>query len=854
MRTAALFVWIALPLLPSVALAEQSTAPKRVLVLHWYNKDAPWNVAFDQGFKTALQSARAQTVEYYTEYLETNRFPGEYQSLLLRDYLRQKYADLTIDMVVANSDTSLDFLLKYRDSLFPRTPIIFVAARRPGGEELAAGPGLTGIVNINTHRRTLDLALELHPGTEQVFVISGTLEHDKKFETLAREELQGYESRVQINYLTDLQPGELIVKMKGLPRRSIVLYVWQQSQNEQGEILETRVIFDLIAPSAPVPIYGMIEIHVGNGLVGGYVTTPETIGARAAKIALQVANGARAQDIPVASAPSVPIFDWRELRRWDIDEERLPPGSILRFKELSFWQQYKGRIIGVLALIAFQTALIAVLLVERRKRRRSTQWLRESEGRYRDLLENANDIIYMHDLSGNFTSLNKVGETISGYTREEARRMNLAQVVAPEYLDLARRMIESKISTNDATTYKLEVVAKDGRRVALEVSTRLIYEDGRPIEVQGIARDITERKLAEVSLQKALAELQRLKDQVEAENIYLQEQIMVAHDFGEIIGRSNALKRVLRQAEQVAPLDTTVLIMGETGTGKELLAHATHDLSARKARPLVKVNCATLPSHLIESELFGHEKGAFTGAHQRRVGRFEIANGGTIFLDEIGELPLDLQAKLLRVLQEGEFEHLGSSRTVKVDVRVIAATNRDLEEAARKGLFRSDLYYRLSIFPITVPPLRERKEDIPMLVMPFVNQLRMRLGKEIETISQETMEALQNYPWPGNIRELRNVIERAAIITQGTKLRLLDSLESRPALREAQQEPQHAEPAHADTLEESQRRLIIQTLEKTYWRVEGPDGAAALLGLHPNTLRSRMKRLGIGKPKFKQMH
>jgi PAS domain S-box-containing protein len=366
--------------------------------------------------------------------------------------------------------------------------------------------------------------------------------------------------------------------------------------------------------------------------------------------------------------------------------------------------------------------------------------------------------------------------------------------------------------------------------------------------------DITERKHTEQTLEEALAEVRQLKDRLHEENIYLQEAMMVAHDFGEIIGRSEALKRTLRQAEQVAPLDTTVLLTGETGTGKELLAHAIHNLSSRKGHTLVKVNCATLPAQLVESELFGHERGAFTGAHSKRVGRFEIANGGTIFLDEIGELPLDLQVKLLRVLQEGEFERLGSSHTVRVDVRVIAATNRNLEEAVHQGTFRSDLYYRLSIFPITIPPLRERREDIPMLVTHFVRQLSLKLGKQIESIPQETMDALLNYPWPGNVRELRNVIERAAIITQGPKLRLLDSLESgaiEEIPRAAAVAALQVDPGRVQTLDENQRSLIIQTLDNTYWRVEGPSGAAALLGIHPNTLRSRMKKLGIVKPRFK---
>ncbi|HEX6044285.1 MAG TPA: sigma 54-interacting transcriptional regulator [Pyrinomonadaceae bacterium] len=369
-------------------------------------------------------------------------------------------------------------------------------------------------------------------------------------------------------------------------------------------------------------------------------------------------------------------------------------------------------------------------------------------------------------------------------------------------------------------------------------------------------------RVSEESLKQALNELQQLKDKLQDENVYLQQEIRLASNAGEIIGKSEALRRVLHMVEQVAPLDTTVLILGETGTGKELLAHAIHANSPRRERALVKVNCATLPGELIESELFGHEKGAFTGASARRTGRFDIANGGTIFLDEVGELPLDLQAKLLRVLQEGEFEPVGSSRTVKVNVRVIAATNRDLKAEVRRGTFRSDLFYRLSIFPITVPPLRERKNDIPMLVRHYVKEFSAKFGKQIEAVPQETMNALKNYPWPGNIRELRNVIERAVIVTEGSKLRLLDSFESTHLDQPAQ--PAHAVPddalhamgdadasTGAETLEQSQYNLILQTLKRTYWRIEGPYGAAAALNIHPSKLRSLMRKLGIARPKTK---
>jgi formate hydrogenlyase transcriptional activator len=369
-----------------------------------------------------------------------------------------------------------------------------------------------------------------------------------------------------------------------------------------------------------------------------------------------------------------------------------------------------------------------------------------------------------------------------------------------------------------------------------------------------LREEVEARARAEESLQAALSEVERLKNQLQADNVYLREEIQSEHNFGEIIGSSGSLKEVLRKTRQVAATDTTALIVGETGTGKELIARAIHNASLRKHRPMIKVNCAALPASLIESELFGHEKGAFTGAVSARLGRFEVADGATIFLDEVGELPLDLQAKLLRVLQEGEFERLGSSRTLKVDVRVVAATNRDLEAAVRAGTFRADLYYRLYVFPISVPPLRERKEDIPLLVSAFVRRENQRLGKSIETVPREAMEALQNYPWPGNIRELQSVVERAAIITQGTTLRLADDLSG--SVGAASPQAETAAPAAASfyadgqllTLEEVERRYISAVLERTHWRVHGKGGAAEILGLNPNTLRSRLQKLGLRRP------
>ena len=315
-----------------------------------------------------------------------------------------------------------------------------------------------------------------------------------------------------------------------------------------------------------------------------------------------------------------------------------------------------------------------------------------------------------------------------------------------------------------------------------------------------------------------------------------------------MIGESDALKHVCFSIDQVAPTDTTVLILGETGTGKELVACAIHSRGPRSDRPLVKVNCSTLPSDLIESELFGHEKGAFTGATARQIGRFELADGGTIFLDEVGDLPLRLQPRLLRVLQEGEFERLGSGKTIKVEVRVIAATNRNLAEAMQRGRFRHDLYYRLNVYPITLPPLRERREDIPLLAEAFLQEASRRLGRFFDPISEEVMASLTRHEWPGNIRELKNVIDRAAVVSTGRWLELPEywAVSIRRFSSASVKASRPFNPPRGErTLEDHQRSYILQVLKQTGWRVEGPKGAAKILDLNPSTLRSRLLKLGI---------
>jgi formate hydrogenlyase transcriptional activator len=457
--------------------------------------------------------------------------------------------------------------------------------------------------------------------------------------------------------------------------------------------------------------------------------------------------------------------------------------------------------------------------------------LLESEERYRDLYEEAPIGYVKEDLESRFIAANRAALRILGLKPEEVAGM-VGMSLVPNTPEAQRRVKEAFASIGkgaESTSVDLELRRKD---------------DGRPVWVQWWSRpepngkytrtmfvDVTERVLMEQE-----------KARLQQQNLYLQEEIKSDHNFEEIIGRSPAMKAVLDNVNCVAPTDATVLITGETGTGKELIARAIHSTSRRKDRPLIKINCAALPGGLVESELFGHEKGAFTGAMARRIGRFELAHGGTIFLDEIGDLPADAQAKLLRVLQEREFDRVGGSAPIKVDVRVLAATNRDLLQAVREKAFREDLYYRLSVFPLHLPSLRDRTDDIPSLALFLVNKFAARTGKRIDGVDRETMRRLIEYPWPGNVRELENVIERAVILAAGPTLVIGADMFPVKVDRPADADPAPKQPA---TLEDAEREHILAVLGQTAWVVEGSRGAAKILGLHPNTLRSRMKKLGI---------
>lgn len=470
-------------------------------------------------------------------------------------------------------------------------------------------------------------------------------------------------------------------------------------------------------------------------------------------------------------------------------------------------------------------------------RLRMEQELAASEQRFRDLYEEAPIAYVQEDLESRFISANRAAMRILGITPEQVPGMVGISLV-PDTPEAQRRVQEAFASIGRGT---------DTSGVVLELRRK---DDGRPIWIQWWSKpdpggqftrtmfvDITDRVLMEQE-----------KNRLSAQNAYLQEELKSVHNFEEIIGRSPALLEAIEKVNRVAATDASVFITGETGTGKELFARAIHSASSRSGKPLIKLNCAALPASLVESELFGHEKGAFSGAIQRRIGRFELAQGGTIFLDEIGEVPLDVQVKLLRVLQEREFERVGGSEPIKINVRIIAATNRDLKQAIRDGKFREDLFYRLNVFPLVLPPLRERMGDVELLSQFLVAKYGTRIGHPIESIHPETMASLVAYPWPGNVRELENILERAIILSNGPVLEIdpeLLSLGSRDVFVTPIPGSPPPETSSAESLETVERNHILAVLQRTNWVIDGSAGAGKVLNLHPNTLRSRMKKLGI---------
>lgn len=456
---------------------------------------------------------------------------------------------------------------------------------------------------------------------------------------------------------------------------------------------------------------------------------------------------------------------------------------------------------------------------------------------FQHTVDNSKDMFFWSWEDGTILFHNKQVVKRLGYKASELATMNMYDLLQALPQEEGSQYWQSLLETGEVQ-FQSQASPKEGPSFPVAITATLIEYKNKPCACV-IWRDLSEYQRRTQMLERAFEEIKTLQGQLEDENAYLLEEVAASHNFKNIISASKAYKKILRQIELVAPTDSTVLIQGETGTGKELIARAIHGYSERKHKPLIKVNCATLPAELIESELFGHEKGAFTGAHQLKKGRFEIANGATVFLDEIGEMPVELQPKLLRVLQEGEFMRVGGNELIKVDIRLIAATNRNLEERVKDGTFREDLFYRLNVFPITNLPLRDRKEDIPLLVQHFLKKYADRIGKKIDQVSSKDMKLLQAYDFPGNIRELENLVERAIVLSKGNRLSFTAVL---PKNNQTTKKL-----GRFLTMEDMQRQHIIEALRKTNGKVTGKKGAAALLDMNGKTLASRMKKLGINK-------
>jgi PAS domain S-box-containing protein len=1075
---------------------------KSVLLLFSEESNLPSQAMVEQSLRSTLKNGSPVPLEVYSEYLDFMRTPvNDYENELV-GLLRRKYEGRKFDLIITFAPSALRMLLKNQPEIFPDTPIVFQVLDQRNVADLNLGPNVTGVWGEINFKPNLDLALALHPKTRKVVVLAGVSEFDKYWTARVQEDFLAYEGRLEITYLIGRTIAEQQQALASLPQHTIVFFV-SATRDNAGNNYHNPDVLSQISSASSAPIYGTTDAQLGRGIVGGSIVSFEAFGVQTAGLGLRILAGEKPQAIAPHGVPNLVMFDWRELRRWGISEQNLPPGSIVRFKEPTLWEQYKWHIVGIISLCILEALLIVLLLISRAKRRQAQREARDQHRRLDEVVSNVPGLVweicidpdsgkhetrfvsgYVDQMLGyrpeefietsgfgmslipeedratvereinqiltsgtsgaiqfrwqtkdrglvwveshltairdeNHKTIGLRGVTMNISDRRQAEialQENQAQLAgiigsamdaiisiddrqrvvlfnaAAEAMfgcsaaqalgqpfntfipnpfrdtqdhfsalkqanggrpqmgsfasfsgkraggedfpvdlsisevelngarfytiilrDITERMraeealresehrfqlvsqttkdilYEWNLQTdfvwwNDSAMYSVfgypleemrhdvnwweeRLHPEDKDRIDVSVSEALggveqmweneyrfrkmdnsyayVYhrafivrgDGGKALRVIGSLMDFTERKQSEEKLRSALGEVSQLKNQLQEENIYLQEEIKLAHDYDQIVGRSDATKYVLFKIEQVAPTDSTVLITGETGTGKELVARAIHSSSLRKDRPLVRVNCAALSPTLIESELFGHEKGAYTGATARKIGRFELANEATIFLDEIGELPLELQAKLLRVIQEGEFERLGSSKTVKVDARIIAATNRNLKIAVEQGAFREDLWYRLNVFPITVPPLRDRKEDIPVLVEHFVRRFSQKVGRRISSISPASLRILQDYTWPGNVRELANVLERAVINTNGTVLRVVDHFEK------AQVEL----PQTNKTLEEIEKEYIMRILDNTGWRIEGHKGAARVLGLNPSTLRTRMAKLGIQK-------
>jgi PAS domain S-box-containing protein len=808
----------------------------------------PAAILQDRGMREAFAAKDSRRVEFFVETMDTMWFDRSEIEPEFLSLFRKKYGSRKIDLLMAAGADALDFAQHFREVLLPGVPIVFYNVAEDALRRHAIQPDIAGVVLRFNLPGTIDLARRLQPGARRIVVVSGTSPYDRNWLRRARETLPAYEGRLEVSYWTGQPLQQLLENLRKLSADTIVLYLAFSADGTRRTYAPADVAKPIAAASA-APVYGVLETYLGQGIVGGSFPSFAAHGKLAGEMALRMLEGEKPENIGVQPSPqAVASVDWRELRRWGINESRLPPGSEIHFRSPSVWEQYRWYIVGALAIIMVQAFLIVGLLLHRARRRRAEAAFRESQ-EFMELSTSAGELgLWARDLERGDLWANPRLRSLFGFGPNERLRFeDIIDRIHPDDRAQVVAEIDRKQKAGLPFEEEFRVMIPNGSDRWIGARGRTVAEPSQSrTRRMGVVFDVTQRKRAEQDLKAALVEIRSLKERLEEENTYLKEEISEVKGFEEIVGKSDALKYVLTRVEQVAKTDATVLLQGETGVGKELIARSIHEKSSRSDEPYVKVNCATLPEALVESELFGHERGAFTGADRQRKGRFELADGGTILLDEIGELPLGTQAKLLRVLQEGEFERVGGSNTIKVNVRVIAATNRKLHDEVSAGRFRQDLFYRLNVYPITIPALRERREDIPLLVSHYAREIGERLGKSIAEVPAQVMRELTAYKWLGNVRELQNVIERAVIVSPDGVLRLPEPLLQESTAPDGESDGFN-QAIKVSTLDEAEREHILRALETSGWRIEGPNGAAAILKLHPSTLRFRMKKLGLTK-------
>ena len=787
-------------------------AARRPSVLMLFSSGSGTPSMFDtqRAFERALVKQLGGPVEFQSAYLDLSNESDLAFQQTMATLLARKYSTQPIDVVVVQRLEALAYLLRHRAALLTGVPVVFMEVYGDEAGRLQLPPDVTGVVTVRP-MGTVPIALGLMPGTRRFVVVAGSATADRAYAAAVRQNLTATWPGLDVEMLDGKSIDEQAARLAHLPPNSLVLFPSYRSDSSGRSTIGTQVLEEL-SRAANTPIFGFQMNHLGYGIAGGDLVELDVIAERAATLAARVLKGEAPSLVAPVQEPSTSVvFDARQLKRWGIAERRLPAGSAVKFREPTLWSEYKWSIAGVTALVLAQGLLIGGLVAGRRQRQRVQASLEASEHRYRIVADFGADWDYWTLPDGSMGYVSPSCESVTGYDVASFLRQPdlVTDILVDEDRGAWRQHRGEGHSGSGRRTMEFRIRRRDGETRWVEhACARVLGPDGSDMGTRVSNRDVTPRKQAEEDLRRALREIEELRDRLEVDNSYMREQLQPEDAITGILGASDAMRYVTSRVQQVAPTASTVLLLGETGVGKSLLAQAIHDLSPRRARPLVTLNCAALPPSLIESELFGHEKGAFTGAQVLRKGRFEIADAGTLFLDEVADLPLDLQGKLLRAVQEGEFERVGSSITRKVDVRIIAATNRKLDEEVRAGRFRQDLLYRLNIFPITVPPLRQRPDDIPLLVGHFLRKHARKLGVPVPDVSKATMKVLQVARVAGQHPRAREHRRTGPDREPGDEVRTGSRRRPRrraPALRCGRSRPRHAPWPSSNAITSSRR-------------------------------------------------